>query len=153
MKLYLVRHGDSVSSDIDPNQPLSSKGREETESVACHLEECGVEIDEIMHSVKARAKETAEILGKTLAPDVALIEREGLKPMDPIEPILEEIKSFDRNVMIVGHLPFMEKLLTTLLFREEKSSPVAFTGSCVVCQEGEGSSWIISWVVSPMLVT
>ncbi len=152
MKLYLVRHGESVSSDIDPNQPLSKIGREETESVASLLEEYGIEIDEIQHSVKARAKETAKILGAMLAAEVDLVEREGLKPMDPIEPILEEIKSKDHNLMLVGHLPFMEKLLTALLFKEECSSPVAFTGSCVVCLEREGNSWKISWVVSPALV-
>ncbi|MCC5832414.1 MAG: phosphohistidine phosphatase SixA [Chlamydiales bacterium] len=152
MKLYLVRHGDYLSSDIDSRQPLSQTGKEETASVARYLEECGVEIDEILHSVKARSKETAEILGKRLAPDVALNEREGLKPLDPVEPIIEEIKLYERDLMIVGHLPFMEKLLTSLLFGDEGPSPVAFTGSCVVCLEGENSSWTISWIVSPALV-
>lgn len=152
MKIYLVRHGESVSSDIDPNQPLSSVGRDQTQSVAKHLNGCQVEIDEIMHSVKARAKQTAEILGQTLAPKVALTEREGLKPMDPVEPLVNEIKSFERNVMLVGHLPFMEKLLTVLLFKREEISPVLFSGSCVVCLEGEGSEWKISWVVSPQLI-
>lgn len=152
MRLYLVRHGESLPSDVDPNQPLSKTGRQETESVASYLKECGIEIDEIIHSVKPRAKQTAEILGHTLAPEVTLIEREGLKPMEPIEPIIEEIQTFDRNVMLVGHLPFMEKLLTTLLFKEERLSPVTFCGSCIVCLEGERRNWIISWVVSPQLV-
>jgi len=149
MRVYLVRHGESLSSDIDPNQPLSATGREETESVATHLREYGVEIDEIIHSVKARAKETAEILGRTLAPDVTLIEREGMKPMDPIEPLLEEIQTFDRNVMLVGHLPFMESLLVALENGKEQHPPVNFCGSCVVILEGEGGNWKRVDVISP----
>jgi len=34
MRLYIVRHGDSLSSDIDPTQPLSKKGIQESEAVA-----------------------------------------------------------------------------------------------------------------------
>jgi len=147
MKLYLVRHG-----EVDPDKSLSKTGREETESVAAYLQKCGIDIDEIIHSVKPRAKQTAEILGELLAPEVTLIEREGLEPMDPIESIIEEIKTFDRNVMLVGHLPFMERLLSVLLFKEERFSPVIFCGSCIVCLEGEGTTWTISWVVSPQLV-
>ncbi len=148
MKLYLVRHGEALSSDT-----LTPVGIEETESVAKHLKECGgIEIDEILHSAKTRAKQTAKILGKRLAPDVTLIEREGMKPMDSIESILEEIHTFDRNVMLVGHLPFMERLLTTLLFYEERPSPVTFCGSCIVCLEGENNNWMISWIFSPTLV-
>ncbi len=153
MRLYLVRHGESLSSEVDPKEPLSVTGRKETESVAAYLKECGIEIDEIIHSIKPRAKQTAEILGQALAPEVTLIEREGLKPMDLIEPIIEEIQTFDRNVMLVGHLPFMEKLLTTLLFKEERPSPVTFCGSCIVCVEGEGRNWTILWIISPQLLT
>ena len=151
MKLYLVRHGECVSSAIDPDQPLTETGRKETEAVAQWLKPFGLEIDEIRHSVKTRAKETAEILAKTLAPQTQLIQREGLKPMDPIEPVLEEILASDQQLMLVGHLPFMEKLLTFLLFDEERDSPVTLCGSCVVCLEGEGRHWKIAWVVSPSI--
>lgn len=151
MKLYLVRHGESVSSDIDPDQPLSETGKSETEVVAKHLKPLNIEIDEIIHSVKQRAKQTAEILKKSIAPNLKPTQREGLKPMDPIEPIVEELQSSDRNVMIVGHLPFMEKLLSHLLFKEEKSGIVDFCGSVVVCLEGKDREWRIAWVVSPKL--
>ncbi len=146
MKLYLVRHGEADSDN------LTEQGRKETESVGNFLKKCPIEIDEIIHSVKNRAKQTAEILGKALAPDVMLVEREGLKPMDPIEPILEDVRSFERNVMLVGHLPFMEKLLTTLLFKEECLSPVEFVGSCIACLNNPNGEWTISWVVSPSLI-
>lgn len=151
MNLYLVRHGESLSSDIDPEQPLSDVGRQETESVASFLKKGNLEIDEIQHSVKLRAKQTAEILGSYLNPEIKLLEKNGIKPMDPIEPIVKEIHSLEQNLMLVGHLPFMEKLLTFLLYKQEAHSPVILSGSCVVCLSGGATEWRISWVVSPQL--
>ncbi len=144
MKLYLVRHGDANT----PDQSLSHTGQAETQSVAHLL--AGCEIDEIIHSTKARTQQTAEILGQIIAPDVTLIQREGIKPNDTIKSLLEEIYLYDRNVMIVGHLPFLESLLMALL-KIEHASPVTICNSCVVCLEGDGSNWTISWVVSPQL--
>ena len=152
MKLYLVRHGVAVSPDVNPLRPLHAVGIAETQKVATYIKGCNIEIDEIIHSPKLRAKQTAMILEKTVAPDLTLIEREsGLSPNDDLVSILEEIKLFDRNVMIVGHLPFMDRLLTTLIYKEEKVSPVNFCPSCIVCLEGEGQNWTISWVISPFL--
>jgi len=149
MKLYLVRHGESISSDIDPNQPLSTIGKQQTEQVANLLKETDLKIDEILHSVKLRAKQTAEILAFTLFPNLPLKEREGLKPMDPVETIIDELQGYKHNLMIVGHLPFMEKLLTQLVLQEERDSPLYFSGSVVICLDGEKRSWVIEWVISP----
>lgn len=151
MKLYLVRHGECISSAVDPKQPLSEIGLKETKALAELLKPYHLEIDEIMHSAKRRAQQTAQILGETLAPDLTLIQREGLKPMDPVEPLLEDIHYFDRNVMLVGHLPFMEKLLAQLLFHEQRSTPIDFCGSCIVCLEGKGLNYQIKWIISPQL--
>lgn len=151
MNLYLVRHGESVSPNQNPEQPLSQEGVQQTKHVANLLKSKAVEIDELIHSVKLRAKQTAQILAETVAPELTLIQREGLKPMDLIEPILEEIHLFDRNVMIVGHLPFMENLLKALLKQEK--SPVEFCGSCVVCLTKEKRSWQIAWTATPQMVS
>jgi len=149
VRLYLVRHGESLTSELDPNQPLSEQGIKETEAVAELLKEASIEIDEIIHSTKLRAKQTAEILCKVLAPELTLTQKEWLKPMDPIEPLLTEIRSFDHNVMLVGHLPFIEKLLLVLL--TQAINPVKLDGSCVICLSGDGKSWQIEWLVSPKL--
>lgn len=149
MKLYLVRHGEYGSSDMDSDPPLSEKGRKDTATVALRLIDKGIKVDEIRHSVKKRAKETAEIIAHAMGAEGKLFEKEGLKPNDQIEPVLVGILAEDRTVMLVGHLPFMEKLLTYLLFGEEQASPVNICNSCVICLEGEGSQWKIDWVVAP----
>lgn len=152
MKLYLVRHGECVSSALDPNQPLSDTGINETQYVGHLLKQFHITVDEIQHSVKLRAKQTAEILCDTLTAKCPLIQKEGLKPMDPVDSIIDEIQASDHPLMLVGHLPFMEKLLTSLLYGEERLSPVNFCGSCVVCLEKNSDHWQINWVISPKLI-
>ena len=44
MRLYLVRHGDAVSSDLDPARPLSAAGRAEAARMARFLAEAGVRV-------------------------------------------------------------------------------------------------------------
>ncbi len=149
MKLYLVRHGE-YSSFAD--QTLSETGIRETQAVVNLLKPAALEIDEILHSVKRRAQQTAEILAQGLAPHLSPIERTGLKPSDPIEAILTDIHTQPRQLMLVGHLPFMERLLSTLLYGEEYPCPVDFCCACVVCLERQGRQWQIAWVVSPKLV-
>jgi len=153
MKLYLARHGESLPPDVDPDQGLSEKGIGDTEAISRFLKPAHLEIKEIWHSVKKRAQQTAEILSFAITPRPILIQREGLKPMDLIEPLVEVIHSSEHNLMLVGHLPFMEKLLTTLVLKKEQISPVDFCGSCIVCLEGNGSHWQITWILSPKLVS
>ncbi|MFC2049368.1 phosphohistidine phosphatase SixA [Chlamydiota bacterium] len=151
MKLYLVRHGESLSTS-NGEQVLSEKGIRKTQEIARLLKQASVEIDEIIHSEKERARQTAEIIGQIAAPDLTMICRAGLKPNDPVEPFLDEMVLFDRNVMVVSHLPFLEKLLTTLVCGSQTTCPVDFCDSCVVCLQGSGHSWRISWILSPQLL-
>lgn len=151
MRLYFVRHGKSVSSDIDPDQPLSQEGKQETKQLANYLKQANLEIDEITHSVKLRAKQTAEILGSAISAKTPIVEKEGLKPMDSVDTLIEEIQTLTSNRMWVGHLPFMEKILTRLVLKEERISPFLFCGTAIVCIEGEKRDWSIIWALSPKL--
>ena len=151
MNLYLVRHGITLST-ANAEQTLSEMGIQQTQKIGRFLKQSGVEIDEILHSEKWRAKQTAQIIGKIVAPDLTLTQSPGLKPDDPIEPVVHEIATFDRNVMLISHLPFLEKLLTTLILGTDTLCPVDFCGTCVVCLQGTGHIWQIAWVISPQLV-
>lgn len=152
MKLYLVRHGEAVSPEIDPNQPLAKETFKKLESFAIVLKNCRLEIAKIFHSSKLRAKQTAEILAKTCAPNIPLQEKPGLKPNDPIDSILEEIDSENHNLMIIGHLPFFQSLLCYLL-KTENAQLFRFQAGSIVCLEKETFGWILSWALFPELVT
>ena len=82
MKLYLVRHGNALAPDQDPESPLSEKGIRETKKMATVLAHFNLELGAVWHSTKQRARQTAEILHVGTP-----IEKEGLKPNDPVEPI------------------------------------------------------------------
>ncbi|MGD9062023.1 MAG: histidine phosphatase family protein, partial [Desulfobacterales bacterium] len=69
MALYLVQHGKSLPKDQDPDQGLSEEGKAETEMIAKTAKEKGVTVSQIRHSVKTRARQTAEILAQALAPN------------------------------------------------------------------------------------
>ncbi len=112
--LYLVQHGKAYPKEVDPERRLTGEGIKETEAVARKAVELGVKVREIWHSGKARAKMTAEILARHIGCN-KLVERPGLNPLDDPMPTYNELIELEYEVMIVGHLPFLSRLLTMLL--------------------------------------
>jgi len=113
MLLYLVRHGEALPAETDPARPLSAKGRAEVEATAKELLAEGVQVAEVWHSGKLRAKQTAEIIARVLGVS-KVIEKKGLKPDDPVAPIAELLRQTDKTILIAGHLPFIPKLVQLL---------------------------------------
>ena len=150
MKLYLVRHGKAVADYESGDPPLSPEGESEVALVASKLSEMDVIVEDIYHSGKLRAKQTAEIIQKSVAPDVDLSVKVGLKPNDPVARIADDMIRADKNTMLVGHLPFMDKIASYLLERSHDKSGLAFHTATVVCLERmENDKWTILWTVSP----
>ncbi len=56
MFLYLVQHVEAKREEDDPARYLTEKGRREIESVAHHLKRLHVQVRQIFHSDKTRAK-------------------------------------------------------------------------------------------------
>lgn len=55
--------------------------------------------------------------------------------------------------MIVGHLPFLGRLISRLLIDSDSPDLVAFQPGAVVCLErSEVKSWHIRWMVVPELL-
>ena len=109
MALYLIQHGKSLPKDQDPDQGLSEDGTTESERIASIAQNYGVSVSQIRHSVKTRARQTAEILARALKPQNDIREISGIKPMDDVAACAAKIDP-DENVMLVGHLPFMERI-------------------------------------------
>jgi len=156
MRLYLVRHGQALDEEEDHKRPLSHQGRGEVSRVATLLEEAGVRIGTVQHSGKLRAAESAAILAGVVAVDGTISHRGGIRPNDPTTPILEQIRAIDgpndSGLMLVGHLPFMERLAARLLCGDENRSVVRFPEGGVLCLEGAGTSWSVVWFVVPEVV-
>jgi phosphohistidine phosphatase len=154
MALYLVQHGKSLPKESSEDPGLSPEGIAETHRIAEVAKGYGVPVSVIRHSVKARARETAEIFAAALLPEGGLTETEGLKPTDDVTLLAESLSPAD-GVMLVGHLPFMGKMLSFLVTGSAGIPVFSFQNSGIVClgRETGSSSWIIRWTLMPSIGT
>ena len=150
MALYLVQHGKSLSKDIDPDQGLSQEGIADTKRIAEVAANYGIDVSNIKHSVKTRAHKTAEIFASALNPAGGLIEVVGLKPMDDVTIFAATIDP-DENTMLVGHLPFMERMASYLVTGSTDTPIFKFQNSGIVClnKNLDADSWVIVWTLMP----
>ncbi len=150
MRIYLARHGLAKSKSEDPEQGLSDIGRKDVARVADMLEQTGASVDHLYHSGKARARQTAEILAQSVLWEPELKTAGDLNPMDPVEQWVEKIESFEKDTMLVGHLPFMSKLFSRLVTGSENLDLVQFAPGTVACLERlEKGSWTVVAVTVP----
>ena len=66
MRIYLTQHGLAVPKDVDPDRPLSEQGRQDVQRLADFLKNTGAQVEQVLHSGKTRAEQTATILAPAL---------------------------------------------------------------------------------------
>lgn len=150
MAIYLVQHGLALSKDVDPECSLSDKGIEDVQLIAGVAANYKVSVDTICHSGKKRARQTAELMAEQLVPVNGCREREGLKPLDDVTEVGDALAEHS-DIMLVGHLPFMEKLVSYLVTGDEGFRPVRFQNGGIVCLDrDEGDRyWYVKWALMP----
>ncbi|MCE0724448.1 MULTISPECIES: phosphohistidine phosphatase SixA [Legionella] len=150
MKIYLVQHGEHLGKEMDPQQSLSKKGTTDIERLGHFLNEKKIEIARILHSSKHRAEQTAAILASSLSSSKKIEFHQGLEPLDPVSPIVDEINQQQHDIMLVGHMPFMGKLIGKLVLLNEDRSIVAFVPGTIACLERtDEGKWLINWIRRP----
>lgn len=154
MRLYLIRHGLAKPKQEDPEQSLSKQGRIETEAMANFITDKLKELpQDIYHSGKARARETAEIIGSALGVSSAVDTAESLAPMDDPNIWFSRLKDMRDDMMLVGHMPYMSRLASLLLVGDPEKSVLQFANSTVACLEQEDSDhWTLAWMMIPEMV-
>ena len=153
MKLYLVQHGEATPKDVDPGRPLTAAGRADIEHLAEFMKLAGIQAERVMHSGKLRARQTAELLAARMAPDIELEASGLLNPNDNPRVFDWQSESWDRDTLIVGHLPFMARLVAHLVVADEDRMITAFQPGSMVCLEHvEDSRWQIDWMLIPELL-
>jgi phosphohistidine phosphatase len=150
MALFLVQHGKSLSKDKDPQKGLSQEGIAETKRIAQVAKGYAVPVSRIIHSGKTRARQTAEIFEAALKPSDGIHESSGLNPLDDVTVFAATIDSTE-DVMLVGHLPFMERLTAYLITGSSEKPVFKFQNSGIVCMDTEPTtgSWVIKWTLMP----
>ena len=151
MKLYLIQHGEAKSEAEDPDRPLTEKGGKEVRSVSKAATDLNIRPSKIYHSGKLRAKQTAEIIASTLKTHNLPVQSvQGLNPNDDIHLWVERISKEKEDLMLVGHLPFLEKLASFLLSGNEKAKSVLFRYGTIVCfDHKEDNGWKVRWILTP----
>jgi phosphohistidine phosphatase len=149
MKLYLVRHGDALAERENPSRPLSSAGRSEVERLTRWLIDAGVTVHEIRHSSKTRAAETARFIAEQIKPHGGIREVSGLLPNDDFRRVAEDVAHEARDLMLVGHLPFMGLLGGTLLKGSKDATLVSFPTGGMLVLERTDDGWSLEHVIDP----
>jgi phosphohistidine phosphatase len=145
---YLVRHGAAAPGSPDAARPLTAAGRSGVEALGRALRTHDVAVAEIRHSGLVRARETAEILGHALAPRQGVVAAAGLAPEDDPEVARAELELAPAPVMLVGHLPHLERLALMLL-GSARAEALRFAPATAVGLARDGGGWRLALVVAP----
>ena len=150
MAIYLVQHALSLPKNVDPEKGISPEGRTSAEAIARVAKGYGVPVSRIAHSGKKRALQTAEIFAEALSPPEGMIQMPGLNPLDDVTLVAHELDPAG-NTMLVGHLPFMERLAAYLVTGTATRPVFRFQNAGIVCLDlhTDFDSWVINWSLSP----
>ncbi len=150
MKLYLVQHGKALAKDIDPGCPLSPEGARDITQMAEFLKKSGLTVENIFHSGKIRAHQTANILGEAILVGGEVKVIDGIKPNDSVRDFSIKVHKLKKDTMIVGHLPFMEKMVSYLVTGNATTAIVNYKKGSVVClKQNKQEHWQIQWMLRP----
>lgn len=150
MTLYLVQHGLSLAKELDPNRGLSVEGQHEIMQVANLASNSGITVSTIFHSGKLRALQTAELFSEHLKTDT--IEKiDGLSPLDSVKSFADHFHFADKS-MIVGHLPFLDRLTSYLITGDQDLSIIKFQNAGIICLDQDDTNhWFIKWAMMPVI--
>ncbi len=152
MAFYIVQHGLSLPKDRDPEKGLAPEGIEDVRRIAEVSRNYGVKVERILHSGKKRALQTAEILADVLKPEGGIKEIGGINPLDDVVEFAFQV-DFQANTMVVGHLPFLERLTSFLITGQKE--PIVFKQQnggilCLDRIENQDTPCIM-WAIMPLV--
>lgn len=151
MRVYLAQHGLAKDESEDAERPLSDQGREDVARVAGFLSLFEKpRPSRVVHSGKLRAAQTAEMFAESwggLPVEQAL----DLAPNADPSAWSAHLASINADVMLVGHLPHLQRLAGLLLSGETEREVIRFRNAGAVCLEKSENGWSVCWQVNPTL--
>lgn len=153
MPIYLVQHGLCTSKHIDPTRGLSEQGRSETKRIAKVAAGYSVQVNQIVHSGKKRAEQTAGLFHELLSVEQPLATRTDINPMDDVTALAHTLTP-SSTLMVVGHLPYLGRLVSFLVTGSEDTHIYQFQNSGILCLDavesvGDRYNWFIKWTLNP----
>ena len=116
MQIILMRHVEAVPfGQIDQERSLTPNGKVQAIQTANKLKRANVNVAKVICSTLLRARETAEIVGATLAPHCVVQSIAGITPNDAYDSALTEIQSHGRDgTLVVFHQPILSHIVSWL---------------------------------------
>ncbi|HKJ83861.1 MAG TPA: phosphohistidine phosphatase SixA [Mariprofundaceae bacterium] len=153
MHLYLVQHGMAKSREEDPERGLTAQGSEDTVRVAGLLSLFSrPQPARILHSGKARARQTAELIGQQLRVDMVEAAPDLTPDADP-QLWAARLDEMDEELMLIGHLPHLERLASLLLCGDAERGMVRFSNAGVLCLMRDATRrYRTEWMLVPDLL-
>jgi phosphohistidine phosphatase len=150
MAIYLVQHGQCLIKEEDPQKGLSQQGIEDVQRIAKVAATYAVQVSEILHSGKKRAQQTAELMADALKPDKGTRSVDGIKPLDDILPFAESL-DVTADEMIVGHLPFLERLAAYLITGQHQRPVFQLQNGGILCLDyyTDSEQIVVKWALMP----
>jgi phosphohistidine phosphatase len=147
--IYLIRHADAVSDEVDPERPLSARGREQVSKVCGILRENpGFNPGQIWHSPLVRSRETAELLAQGLKLSAPLVLMAGLSPEDDPSKMMGILQAETGDVAVVGHEPHLGVLASLMVHGPDRAVLFFhFSKASVLALSPEGRLWRPEWLV------
>ena len=142
--IYLVHHGDAVGPEVDPGRPLSDRGRAAVLLLADEAARRNVKPEAIWHSGKLRARQTAEAFWTLCHPLATFTAERGLQPDDPPGWTRDRLSGETRDLILVGHMPHLERLLRVMTGEGAETS-AAFPLHGMIALEPYGDGWRETW--------
>ena len=142
MLVFLAHHGETVGSHVDPRRPLSDFGRTQVDSLANRAAARAVRPEVIWHSGKLRARQTAEAYWRACNPLAEFSATRWMQPDDP-PVIADQLGVETRDVLLVGHMPHLERLFRRLI--GEMPSVECFPQNGLVAIERTETDWEERW--------
>jgi len=123
MRLSLLRHGIAVErgssgDEDDSERSLTAKGERRMRRSAEGMLALGLTYDLILSSPYLRARQTADIVAQILQTPEGVQLSDRLTPAGRPRQMLESLQTDHqerRDVLLVGHEPYLSRLISTLL--------------------------------------
>jgi phosphohistidine phosphatase len=161
MNIYLLRHAIAMDrltwKKSDAERPLTDEGRKKMMQAAKGMKKAGITFDWILTSPHRRAFDTAQIVANAYKAEKKLRLSRSLMPDgDPkllMRHLALDFRSWE-SVLLVGHEPYLSKLISVLIGGTDVNLNFKKGGLCLLTADtlAYEACATLEWLLTPKLL-
>jgi phosphohistidine phosphatase len=163
MNLFILRHGlasdpgeDGLPKNLsDAQRPLSAKGKQKLWTITEAMRAQDLKFNVVLSSPLLRARQSAQIVTEALELRRKLVLTDHLAPGGSPRQLLAELNELGaraKNILLVGHEPYLTKLISLLITGHDTAAIDLRKGSLAkleVQHLGYGRCATLAWLLTP----